>query len=67
MKMAIKRGIVVIIGLLLQLLISVSIYMFFIDHVAIINILFGIFSFLLTLALIKNSKNYSYTLPIIIF
>ena len=66
MKMAIKRGIVVIIGLLLQLLISVSIYMFFIDHVAIINILFGIFSFLLTLALIKNSKNYSYTLPIII-
>ena len=66
MKMAIQRGIVVILGVLLQLLVSLSIYLFFIENVALIHLLFGILSLLLTLDLIKNSKNYSYTLPIII-
>ena len=66
MKMAIQRGIVVILGVLLQVLVSLSIYLFFIENVALIHVLFGILSLLLTLDLIKNSKNYSYTLPIII-
>ena len=66
MKMAIQRGIVVILGVLLQVLVSLSIYLFFIENVALIHLLFGILSLLLTLDLIKNSKNYSYTLPIII-
>ena len=66
MKTAIQRGVVVIIGILLQLIISLSIYLFFIEQVALINTFFTIFSFLVMLALIKNSKNYSYTLPLII-
>jgi len=66
MGMAIKRAIVVIIGLIAQVLLSLSVYLFFIEHVAIINTFFAILGFLLTLALIKYSKNYSYTLPWII-
>ena len=66
MKMAIERGVIVIIGVLLQLFLSLSLYMFFIEQVALIHFLFAILSLLLTLDLIKTSKNYSYTLPIII-
>ena len=66
MEMAIKRGIVVILGLLLQISLSLLVYLFFIEHVAIINAIYGIIGFLLVLALIKDSKNYSYTLPWII-
>ena len=66
MKMAIRRGIVVIVGIFLQLTLSLSIYLFFIEHVALINTFFTIFSFLVMLGLIKNSKNYSYSLPLII-
>lgn len=66
MKMAIKRGIIVVIGLLAQILLSLSVYLFFIEHIALITIFFAIFSLLLVLSLIKYSKNYSYTLPWII-
>lgn len=66
MKMAIKRGIVVILGLALQILVSLSMYLFFIDHVFLIQLFFEIIGLLLTLNLIKNSKEYSYTLPIIV-
>ena len=66
MKMAIKRGTIVALGLILQILLSLSIYLFFIDHIIIINIFFVILGLLLTLDLIKSSKNYSYTLPVII-
>lgn len=66
MKMAIKRGIFVLIGLLAQILLSLSIYLFFIEHVAIINIFFAILGLFLTLSLIRYSRNYSYTLPWII-
>lgn len=66
MRMAIKRAIVVAIGLTAQILLSLFIYLFFIEHIAIINILFAILGFLLILGLIKDSKNYSYTLPWII-
>ncbi len=66
MGMAIKRAIIVILGLVLQILLSVSIYLYFIEHIAFINILFAVIGLLLVLRLIKNSKNYSYTLPWII-
>ena len=66
MGMAIKRAIIVILGLALQILLSVSIYLYFIEHIAFINILFAVIGLLLVLRLIKNSKNYSYTLPWII-
>ena len=66
MKRAIKRGSIVIIGLLLQILLSLSIYLFFIEHIFLIHLFFGIIGLLLTLDLIRTSKNYSYTLPVII-
>ena len=66
MYMAIRRGIIIALGLLFQILLSVVIYMFLIEHIAFINIIYSIISFLLTLTLIKDSKNYSYTLPWII-
>ena len=64
--MAIRRGIIIALGLLFQILLSVVIYVFLIEHIAFINIIYSIISFLLTLTLIKDSKNYSYTLPWII-
>ena len=66
MKMAIKRGIIVLLGLVLQVLLSLSMYLFFIDHIFIIQLFFEVIGILLTLNLIRNSKDYSYTLPIII-
>ena len=66
MKMAIKRGIVVGLGLILQVLLTLVVYLIFIDQIAIINFFYGVLGVLLILALIKNSKNYSYTLPWII-
>ena len=66
MYMAIRRGIIIVLGLVFQILLSVVIYMFLIEHIAFINIIYSIISFLLTLTLIKDSKNYSYTLPWII-
>ena len=66
MKMAIRRGIVVAIGLILQVLITLVTYLYFIDKIVIINLFFRLLSILLILFLIKNSKNYSYTLPLII-
>ncbi len=66
MRMAIKRGIVVGMGLLLQIIVSLSIYLFFIEHIFLIHLFFGIVSLLLTFDLIRTSKNYSYTLPVII-
>ena len=66
MKMAIKRGIIVILGLTLQILLSLSIYLFFVEHIFIINVFFKVLGLLLIFSLIRNSKNYSYTLPVII-
>lgn len=66
MKEAVKRGIVVGIGILCQLLISVLIYLFLIDKLWIINILFCFLQVILMVYLIKYSKNYSLTLPLII-
>ena len=66
MKMAIKRAIIVAIGLIAQIALSLALYLYFIEHIALINMFFTILSLLLILSLIKYSKNYSYTLPWII-
>lgn len=66
MGMAIKRGIVVIIGLIFQIFLSLFVYLFLIEHIGIISVFYSILSFILVLALIKNSKSYSYSLPWII-
>ncbi len=66
MKMAIRRGIIVFIGLSVQIILSLSIYLFLSEHIAIINFMYNIIGFLLVLGIIKSSKNYSYTLPWII-
>ncbi len=66
MKMAIKRGIVVAFGLALQILLTLSVYLFLGEHIAMISVFYGILGFLLVLGLIRNSKSYSYTLPWII-
>ena len=66
MKMAVKRVIVVLIGVFLQISVSFALYMYLTEHIAFIHLIVSIASFLLSLALIKNSKNYSYTLPVII-
>ena len=66
MRMAIVRGLIVILGLGLQILLSLGVYLFLADVVVFINIFYGILGLILVLALIKNSKNYSYTLPWII-
>ena len=66
MGMAIKRGAIVLIGLVLQILLFLFVDLFLIEHITIISIFYGILGFLLVLGLIKHSKNYSYTLPWII-
>ena len=64
--MALKRGIIVIIGLLLQILLILFGYLYLADHIFLINSLLRVISFLLVLVLIRNSKSYSYVLPWII-
>ncbi len=63
---AIKRGIVVLIGFLAQILLTLFIYLYLGDHITIISMIYGLLGFLLVLGLIKDSKNYSYTLPWIV-
>ncbi len=59
MWLAIKRGSIVIIGLLLQILLSLFIYLKLGEYIQIIHILYGIISVLIVLAIIKNSKRLS--------
>ncbi|MBR1540046.1 MAG: cardiolipin synthase [Clostridia bacterium] len=66
MQMAIKKGIVVILGVFFQIIFSLFIYLFLIENFAIIQIFYSIIGFLLVLALVRNSRSYSYTLPWII-
>ncbi len=56
---AVKRGIVVVIGLLLQILLTLFIYLKLGEYIQIIQILYGIISILIVLAIIKNSKRLS--------
>lgn len=66
MKEAVKRGIIAGVGVILQLILTLFLYMFLIDKLWIINILFGFLKIAIVVGLIKNSKNYSSTLPWII-
>ena len=61
--MAIKKGIVVGIGVLLQILLSLGGYIVLGELIGFVSIFYTILGFLLILGLIRNSKNYSYTLP----
>ena len=66
MKMAIKRGVVVGISLILQIMLSLTFLLFLGKYIAIIETFYLIFSILLVLAIIKESKNLSSDLPWII-
>lgn len=66
MKDAIIKGIIVGIGVLLQILLSLFINIYLIEKLWIINVFYGVLRVLLLLGLIRNSKNYAYTLPWII-
>lgn len=66
MKEAIKRGIIVGLGVIFQIAITLIIYMFLIDKLFIINIIFILLKVVIVIGLIKNSKNYSATLPWIV-
>jgi len=66
MKEAIKRGLIVGAGIITQLVLYLLFYLFLIDKLWIINIIFGVFQIVLIVYLIKYSVNYSVTLPLII-
>ena len=66
MWMAIRRGIVVVFGLIFQISLTYIGYVFLGEHVGIINTFYSILSFILVFGLIRNSKSYSYTLTWII-
>ena len=63
MGMALKRGIIIVFGLCAQICLYLFVYLFFINHVPVLHIFVDGLALLLALWLIKNSKNYSYTLP----
>lgn len=66
MRYAIKKGIVVGLGVLLQILLSLVINLFLIEKLWIVNLFYAFLRLILFFGLIRNSKNYSYTLPWII-
>lgn len=66
MRYAIKRGIVVGLGIILQIFLSLVFNLFLIEKLWIVNIFYAFIRLILFFGLIRNSKNYSYTLPWII-
>lgn len=66
MKQAIIKGIIVGVGVILQISIMLLVYIFLIEKIYIISVLYILLQLLLLLGLIRNSKNYSYTLPWIV-
>ena len=66
MFMALKRGIIVLLGVWLQFSIVYNFYAFWGETYQIIKILYDILGFLLVLWLIKSSKSYSFVLPWIV-
>ena len=66
MLISIIRGAIVLIGLALQILLSLFTNLYLTDHVALINVVYRIVGLLITLGLIRNSRSYSYTLPWIV-
>lgn len=66
MLISIIRGAIVLIGLALQILLSLFTNLYLTDHVALISVIYRIIGLLITLGLIRNSRSYSYTLPWIV-
>lgn len=63
---AIKRAIIVIIGVLLQFGFAISIQLFFREHITIIGIIYELLSVLIVLKILKDSTRISNDLPWII-
>lgn len=59
MWMAVKRGIIVGIGLILQISLTLFIYLKFAQYVSIIQVLYGLLSIIIVLMIIKYSKRLS--------
>ena len=66
MRLAIRRGLIVFLGILLQLFIYLFLYLFLGEHIGIINIFYYLIGIIIALNLIRNSKSYAFTLPWII-
>ena len=66
MKTALGRGIIIVIGILLQVALTLLVYLLLINKLVVIHIFYDVIGILLILYLIKNSKNYSFTLPWIV-
>ena len=63
---AIKRVIIVVIGVLLQLGFAIAVQLFFREHIAIIGVVYEILSILIVLKILKDSTRISSDLPWII-
>ena len=66
MWMAIRRLIVVAIGLAFQISLTYLAYKFLGDHIGAINIIYNVLGIIIIFGLIRKSKGYAYTLPWII-
>ena len=66
MRMAIKRGIIVVIGVIMQIFLSVFVLLVFGQRIAFVEGFYSILSVLLVLGIIKESKSLSKDLPWII-
>ena len=64
--MAIKRGIIVAIGVILQILVFLTAYLFLGQHFVIFNVIYQLLAFLIVLWLLMNSKSFSFVMPWII-
>ncbi len=66
MKMAVRRGSIVALGIILQICLSLSVYLFLGKYIKIIGIFYSVLSILIVLWMIKESKRLSATIPWII-
>ena len=66
MKIGIRRLIIVVISFLLQISLSLFLYLHLSDHMQAVKVVYTIISMIIILAMLRNSKNISYDLPWII-
>lgn len=64
--MALKRGLVVLLGVALQLLLVLLTYVYIAESYLVVKIIIETLALIIVLHLIRNSKSYSYILPWII-
>ena len=64
--MALKRILIVGLGLIIEILLLLLVYLYFADHFMIINIILRTIGLIIVLRLIRDSKSLSYILPWII-